>query len=145
MANYIEYTQINPPTIEFITVTIAKAYHPKLGIKKKKKERCNRAMNLSRALRISRLSNSSWLGVSSTRAIYLFPSLGHGLLSLDLCKASWECWLWMSSIKSSFQDSTRVAGFVLKKNSLETWKNLHTWRPKLSPIKLIGFWKWLYT
>ena len=88
MANYIEYTQMNPPTIEFITVTIAKAYHPKLIIKKKKKETCNRAMNLSRALRISRLSNSSWLGVSSTRAIYLFPSLGHGLLALDLCKAS---------------------------------------------------------
>ena len=88
-------------------------------------------MNLSRALRISRLSNSSWLGVSTTRAIYLFPSLGHGLLALDLCKASWECWLWMSSIKYSFQDYTRVAGFVLKKNSLETWKKPSCMAPKV--------------
>ena len=58
MANYITYTQMNPLIIEFITVTIAKAYHPKVGIFKKT-ERCNRTMNLLRALRISRLSNSS--------------------------------------------------------------------------------------
>ena len=47
---------------------------------------------------------------------YLCPSLSHGLLARDFDVASWEWWLWISSMKSSFQDSTRVAGLVLPKN-----------------------------
>ena len=56
----------------------------------------------------------------SAHISYLLPSLGHGLVVLDFCKESWECRLWMSSMKSSFQDSTRVAGFVLAKKNMTT-------------------------
>ena len=56
---------------------------------------------------------------------YLCPSLSHGLLARDFDVASWEWWLWISSMKSSFQDSTRVAGLVLPKNSINKMDHHH--------------------